>query len=181
MIMLDLIEFRVLDHNAVGMGISLTRLMEKAGAGVADQICERWEPGKVILFCGPGNNGGDGFVAARHLRQAGWEAVVVVVGANGPEGIRTDLAREAWESDAGRFELIMSDLVLPDGRGSALVLELLERDPSLRVLIVTGYPNERLEWERQCGGRHPVLHKPFSVSDLLSRIAGSLSDGPPET
>jgi len=90
-------------------------------------------------------------------------------------------AREAWESDAGRFELIMSDLVLPDGRGSALVLELLERDPSLRVLIVTGYPNERLEWERQCGGRHPVLHKPFSVSDLLSRIAGSLSDGPPET
>ena len=86
-------------------------------------------------------------------------------------------AREAFAAGGVRFDLIMSDLVLPDGRGSALVLDLLARDPALGVLIVTGYPNERLEWERQCDGQHPVLQKPFSVSDLLSRIGQSLSHG----
>jgi len=90
-------------------------------------------------------------------------------------------AREAYEADQVRFDLILSDLVLPDGRGTGLVLELLERDPTLGVLIVTGYPNERLEWERHDGGRHPVLQKPFSVSDLLSRVGEALSHGPPET
>ena len=89
-------------------------------------------------------------------------------------------AREAYEADPGRFDLIVSDLVLPDGRGSTLVLELLDRDPTLGVLIVTGYPNERLEWERQVGGRHPVLQKPFSVSDLLSRVGQAFDHGLPD-
>ena len=88
---------------------------------------------------------------------------------------------EARKADHVRFDLILSDLVLPNGRGSALVLELLERDPALGALIVTGYPNERLEWERRCGARHPVLQEPFSVSDLLSGVSKALNHGLPET
>src|SRR5262245_28087706 len=54
-------------------------LMENAGRGAAEVVHERCAPrngGRCFVFCGPGNNGGDGFVVARHLLRLG-EAVVV--------------------------------------------------------------------------------------------------------
>lgn len=93
--MLPLVEFRVLDHNAVGMGISLAQLMERAGKAVAQEILERWPEGKqVVILCGPGNNGGDGIVAARHLHAAGREPIVIFVGCENHSDIKTELSRE---------------------------------------------------------------------------------------
>lgn len=61
------------DQLAVASGIQSFKLMEAAGAAVADFVAERYPEGQILVLCGPGNNGGDGFVAAEKLRQAGRE------------------------------------------------------------------------------------------------------------
>ncbi len=66
--MLPSSEFRVIDVNATHWGVSVDALMEQAGCAVADLVMDRYPgEGKIAVVCGSGNNGGDGFVAARHL------------------------------------------------------------------------------------------------------------------
>lgn len=73
------------DKRAQAMGIPGQRLMEHAGAAVAAAVMaigeatERWKKGAILVLCGPGNNGGDGFVAARYLARAGAEVAAVLV------------------------------------------------------------------------------------------------------
>lgn len=89
------------DRRAQAMGVPGTRLMEQAGCAVAAATralavqTDRWGKGSVLVLCGPGNNGGDGFVAARHLARQGAKVVVVLVAAEGrPKG--KDAARN-WD------------------------------------------------------------------------------------
>jgi ADP-dependent NAD(P)H-hydrate dehydratase / NAD(P)H-hydrate epimerase len=65
---------RTLETEAVDRGVSWAELMERAGRGIADQIVDRYGPlrdKRVLVLVGPGNNGGDGLVVARHLHDAG--------------------------------------------------------------------------------------------------------------
>lgn len=72
-------QMRALESAAMASGrVSGAELMERAGAAVAGQIRLRWPGhGTVCVLCGPGNNGGDGYVVARHLHEAGWRVRVL--------------------------------------------------------------------------------------------------------
>src|SRR4030067_1621852 len=74
-------EMRALEINAEYFGVSLLQLMENAGRNVAVEIASRFPKGrKVAVFCGLGGNGGDGFVAARHLLSMGFKVTVILAG-----------------------------------------------------------------------------------------------------
>ncbi|TNE38900.1 MAG: NAD(P)H-hydrate epimerase, partial [Alphaproteobacteria bacterium] len=77
-------------------GVSGAELMEKAGVRVVALITAKWERGRVLILCGPGNNGGDGYVAARLLKEAGWQVDLVAIG--DPKMLKGDAAvmRDRW-------------------------------------------------------------------------------------
>lgn len=72
------------------LGIPSIELMERAGAGLADLVDERAPGGRVAVVCGRGNNGGDGLVVARLLRDRGREVDVLLLAA--PDELRGDAA-----------------------------------------------------------------------------------------
>jgi ADP-dependent NAD(P)H-hydrate dehydratase / NAD(P)H-hydrate epimerase len=65
-------EMRAADQAAVAAGAPALELMERAGRGVADVVCQAFTPRPTAILCGPGDNGGDGYVVARHLQARGW-------------------------------------------------------------------------------------------------------------
>ncbi|MBE7731689.1 NAD(P)H-hydrate dehydratase [Devosia sp. CC-YST696] len=68
------------DALAVQSGISALTLMQTAGEAVAADIIAHFSPRPTLVLCGPGNNGGDGFVVARQLRAHGWAVTLVLAG-----------------------------------------------------------------------------------------------------
>ncbi|MDP8888360.1 MAG: NAD(P)H-hydrate epimerase [Thermoproteota archaeon] len=82
-------------HSIFGMRRFL--MMENAGHGVADLVVRKFKTLKnkrIVAMCGTGNNGGDGFVASRHL--AGYGAKVVVILLGSPSDLRSEEARLNW-------------------------------------------------------------------------------------
>jgi NAD(P)H-hydrate epimerase len=72
---------KAIDRNCEGLGLLPVQLMENAGAVVTQSIREKLESGKVLFIAGRGNNGGDAFVAARHLTGfSGYTVKVILLG-----------------------------------------------------------------------------------------------------
>ncbi len=84
------------DRLAEATGKTVDELMDNAGRAVADEICRRWARRPVVVLCGPGNNGGDGFVAARYLAQWGWPVRVILLGDRAKLKGAAKRAAEAW-------------------------------------------------------------------------------------
>ncbi|MEM4536711.1 MAG: NAD(P)H-hydrate epimerase, partial [Nitrososphaerota archaeon] len=91
-------EMMIADENSEWLGIPRILLMENAGANVARAVYN-WigtlKGVNVVVFCGPGNNGGDGMAAARHLASMGANTTVILL--SPPEKIRTPEARKNLE------------------------------------------------------------------------------------
>ena len=78
--MRKVIEFQILDTNAIHYGVNLSDLMDNAGAGISDYIISNFDLGNSVSFvCGPGNNGGDGYVASNILIKEGYDVRIFTV------------------------------------------------------------------------------------------------------
>ena len=94
--LLSVAEMAAADRYAVAHGIAAETLMERAGKAVADAVLARFQPVATAVLCGPGNNGGDGFVIARHLAEAGWPVTVVAVGTHARRYGEAAAMSERW-------------------------------------------------------------------------------------
>lgn len=75
---LDVADVAKLEQAIAAGGTSLAELMERAGDAIADEVQAQLScPAPVVVLCGSGNNGGDGWVCARALAQAGWPVTLV--------------------------------------------------------------------------------------------------------
>ena len=97
-------KMRAAEQAAIEGGTSVEELMERAGSALADAVYRFAAPTPVLMLCGPGNNGGDGYVAARHLASRG---VAVRVAATGePKSDAAKWARSQW---SGKVESLSGD------------------------------------------------------------------------
>jgi len=91
------------DRATKASGIDGFGLMEAAGGAVAVAVGVRWLMRPVTVLCGPGNNGGDGFVAARHLADAGWPVKLALLGSRDKLSGEAAHAASLWKGPIAAF------------------------------------------------------------------------------
>jgi hydroxyethylthiazole kinase-like uncharacterized protein yjeF len=129
------------DRRAQALGVPGERLMEHAGTAVAAAVRAlavdqgRWCAGPVLVLCGPGNNGGDGFVAARRLARAGTDVIVAYVASE--ERPRGGDARRNWDRLDGDHRV--TRVHVPVARDVAILAQGIERaSVAVDALLGTG-------------------------------------------
>ncbi|MGX9350156.1 NAD(P)H-hydrate dehydratase [Shimia sp. W99] len=113
-------QMRAIEQAAIESGeVTGLELMERAGKGVVEAIFEEWPElangshGAVVL-CGPGNNGGDGFVVARLLKERGWQVEVFLYGDAQKLPPDAKVNYERWEASGGGTQIVVaSDEAFP--------------------------------------------------------------------
>lgn len=99
------------------------------------------------------------------------------------EGYRVEAAADADEALAlfnqknGDFDLLLSDVVLPGKSGLELAVSLQECKPGLRVLLASGYTDEKAQWQEIRKRGYLFLRKPFLTEELLKTIRSALQHG----
>ena len=92
---------RAAEARAIAAGTAETLLMERAGAALAEAVRLYIGPRPTLMLCGPGNNGGDGYVAARHLKEQGYPVRVAALAEPAAEAARW--ARNGWDGEVEQF------------------------------------------------------------------------------
>jgi hydroxyethylthiazole kinase-like uncharacterized protein yjeF len=105
-------EMTAADRAAAEAGAPTTVLMERAGRAVAEVIRERYGRCPTVVWCGPGDNGGDGYVIARHLKRRGWPVRVEAFAP--PASPAAQWAAARWKGETG-------PLVSEPGSGSLYI------------------------------------------------------------
>ncbi len=100
-------EMSAADRAAIAAGVAGPTLMERAGKAVAEAVLARFSPRPTAVLCGPGKNGGDGYVVARLLEDAGWPVTVAGID---PDKLTGDAAAAAvcW---AGNVRTLKTDVL----------------------------------------------------------------------
>lgn len=151
------------DRLAAAAGINSLTLMERAGAAVADCVVSHFAPGKVIVLCGQGNNGGDGYVVARLLAERGW--TVSVRHAGDASQLNGDAATMAarWTGESAPFgpaDLSGASLIV-----DALLGAGLDRD-------VTGHMAETVAAVNRSGLPVVSVDMPTGVDGATGAVRG---------
>ena len=106
------------DTAATAAGVPGAVLMGHAGAAVARAVMDRWSPRPAVVLCGPGNNGGDGYVVARLLAEAGWTVELASLGGVGRLAGDAAVHAAHWSGPVRALEPAVLD-------GAALVVDAL--------------------------------------------------------
>jgi NAD(P)H-hydrate epimerase len=133
------------DRAAMASGIDGFGLMEAAGSAVAVAVGARWPMRPVTVLCGPGNNGGDGFVVARHLADAGWSVKLALLCSRDKLSGEAAYAASLWKGALAPFSSeslegagIVIDAIFGAGLSRALdgkALEIVESLKARRIPI----------------------------------------------
>jgi NAD(P)H-hydrate epimerase len=113
-------QMSMMEKEAIKRGISVEEMMENAGREVALFIEKKFgslKGKKILVFCGTGNNGGDGLVAARYMAEKGAKVKAVLLGRE--EDIKTEEARKNWHRFKGEKIVaynaeLLQNLEVPD-------------------------------------------------------------------
>jgi hydroxyethylthiazole kinase-like uncharacterized protein yjeF len=130
-------EMRVMEQGADAAGLSFAAMMENAGRAIAEEIKRRWPVASrgVLVLVGPGNNGGDGLVVARHLHDAGAKVVLYLLRPRPADdlnwrlcqerGLPTAIAEDDADFAALRYQLDNSAIIVDAllGTGTARPIE----------------------------------------------------------
>lgn len=169
--LLSTAEMAAADRLTISSGVKGVALMEAAGRAVADRAAHfirRRGGRKIEVLCGPGNNGGDGYVAAHALREMGFEAEVHALG--DPRALTGDAAwaYELWNRDAppiDMFDIEQADLVIDALFGAGLARDL---DGAARDLV------ERVNaWRRAGGGCVLAVDTPSGLDGTTGAVRGA--------
>lgn len=144
--LLSVAEMGRADRLTIERGTPGIVLMENAGRSVAEAAAARYPRGPVDVFCGPGNNGGDGFIAARLLRDWGWSVTLYLLGER--ERLAGDAAEAArrWagpvhslNAEAGEGALFIVDAIFGAGLSrdvGGLVADVIRRINGTRIPVI---------------------------------------------
>lgn len=158
------------DSLTIAAGSSGIELMERAGAAVADAARQAMPSGgrNIVIMCGPGNNGGDGFVAARLLRNMGFQVTAGLLGKR--DSLRGDaaLAASAWTGrvlSAALVDLQHADLVIDALFGAGLARDI---DGRARFIV------ERVnDWRAATGKPVLAVDMPTGIDGDNGQIRGA--------
>ena len=126
-------EMKKADAAAIASGTAGIQLMTTAGNSVAAEIIEKFKPCPVLVLCGPGNNGGDGFITAQHLKKNGWPVRVACMVKRNVLKNDVALAAQTWDGDVETLNSNLSvhqtglvvDAIFGTGFSQALAPELV--------------------------------------------------------
>ena len=167
-------EMRELETRAIdGLRIPSLVLMERAGLAAAEEIIRRYPGGETAtILCGAGNNGGDGFVVARHLHAAGWAVEVFLTGVSGK---LKDDARLNFEI-ARRLDVPVHERVAP----ARLKRGVRRADVVVDALLGTGFSGmprpgaaALIDAVEAVGGAVVALDVPSGIDSSTGKVEGA--------
>ena len=103
--------------------------------------------------------------AIEALKRQGYE---VLAACTGQEGL------EIYQAQQGRIDLVVSDVIMPEMDGPSLYRELQKHKPDLKIIFMSGYPDDAFKNNLEPGAEFAFLQKPFSLAQLAAKVKEQL-------